>query len=77
MLYLLTFHKELTMKADISKFALYTMFIVAGLSTSLVLHGFIVHKLTPIETFECAAEEIGTSLKVGSNLFTTKCDLIK
>lgn len=65
------------MKADISKIALFTLFIITGLSTTLILHGAIVHQLTPIETFECAADEIHTSLKAGSNLFTTKCALIK
>lgn len=47
------------------------------LTVSLMLHGLVVHQLTPVESMWCLAEEIETSITEGSNLFTTKCTAIQ
>lgn len=67
-----------------SKFitALSKCIVVAGLvvgllTTSLCAHGFIVHQLTPLETLQCASEEVNVAVATNANLFTTKCTSIQ
>jgi len=67
-----------------SKFitALSKCIVVAGLvvgllTTSLCAHGVIVHQLTPLETLQCASDEVSLAFATNAYLLKTKCEAIK
>jgi hypothetical protein len=51
--------------------------VVGLLTTSLCAHGFVVHQFTPLETLQCASEEVNVAIATNANLFKTKCVLIR